>query len=189
MGYEKVISLFINYFISNNAERQAEIDRCVHLNHLNPLIDRIVFVYPKEKGNDRPLFEDYFDKIRKMSGEDDINIISNSDIFFDQTLRLVFNMDKNTVYAISRWEVESDGSKRMFDNTGGSQDSWVFRGIPRKTLRGDILIGVDGCDNRLAYCLINEAGYRVINPVRFIHANHVHLSKHRTYNHNDAFLP
>lgn len=181
-----MISLFVNYFISDNVERQEEYDYCIKMNQSNPFIDRIVFVFPKDLGNNRPTFDDYLDKIRDVSNEEDINIISNMDIFFDHTLSLALNIDKDTVYAISRWEIERDGSKSMFYNVGGSQDSWIFRGIPRKDLRGDIRIGVGGCDNRFAHYLINEAKYRVINPGKFIHANHVHKSSYRTYVKSDT---
>ena len=88
------MNLFINYY--NAGSRQDEIDYCLKKNLENPLIKRVVALMVKGVTEmvehpkltiiyieDRPTYQRFFNETRKYEG---VNIIANSDIFFDETL-------------------------------------------------------------------------------------------------------
>jgi len=107
-------------------------------------------------------------------------IVANSDIAFDETLAALDRIDwKDTLVCLSR--TEPDGGppewcpgQRWADN---SQDAWVFRS-PLKPFRCDWKLGVEGCDNVLAYEAA-QAGLYILNPWYDVKAWHLHESKLR----------
>src|SRR5438876_12060885 len=90
--------LFVNYYLSQTRARQNELDECLERNAANPLISHIHVLGTRplitEKViwlpfAERPTFDVFFEVINATSGSEDINVIANSDIFFDETLRFV----------------------------------------------------------------------------------------------------
>ena len=174
------INLYINKFVSDNPERQAEYDRCLDLNRSNRFIGAIHFVLPEDGGTGRPTFNDFFRMISMTSGPNDINIVSNSDIYFDETLEQAKTLSSRCALAILRWDLDENGSPKISIHRGDCQDVWIFRGIP-KGINGDFQIGIPGCDNRIAH-EIKAAGYTVYNPAKLIRTIHVHSQRTgRTY--------
>ena len=117
----------------------------------------------------------------------DINIISNLDIYFNDTINLVREMGVKDVYALTRWEIDN-GEIVPFEHkhhynaeakAKHSQDVWVFNGVPKGIL-GNFQIGVPGCDNRIAW-EINNARYRLSNPSDKIQCIHKHKEEKRHY--------
>ena len=124
----------------------------------------------------RPPFAEMFAAANRRSGSDDINVIANSDVSFDETLRLAAdNLEVSECWALSR-----DDSQRP-----DSQDAWVFRGPILVSAGCDFTPGLPGCDNRLA-CLLKEAGYHVLNPCLSVHVRHHHASGVRRYRRLDV---
>jgi hypothetical protein len=117
----------------------------------------------------RPTYSDIFSIINNISNEDDINVLSNSDIYFDDTVKLLNCIRLNECYALSRYE-----NNTILINGYGSQDTWVFKG-KIKNINANFFLGVPGCDNRIAY-EIQQVGYNVMNPSLSIKTHHVHKS-------------
>lgn len=69
----------------------------------------------------------------------DINIFANSDIYFDETILHARYMDKNTCWALSRWDDLND--KCVLFDRKDSQDAWVFVGEVKKLNYADFTFG------------------------------------------------
>jgi hypothetical protein len=125
----------------------------------------------------RPTFAELFAAVNARTDEQDINIIANADIYFDDSLEAVASIELDECYALGRWD-DTEAGLRL-SKADDSQDAWVFRGRIR-SITAPFTMGVLGCDNRLAY-LFSEAGYRLSNPSRSIRAIHLHRSSVRRY--------
>jgi len=191
------INLYINYFRHNNEQRQKEIDYCLQKNINNKYIDKIyilskenyeifhndkIKIIPIEK---RPSYNYFFKTINKISQNDNINIIANLDIYFDETIIYAKNIKNNQCFALTRWEIKKD--KIKFLNKGCSQDSWIFKG-KIKNIKSGFYLGRMGCDNKIAY-EIQQAKYKITNPSRTIKTYHLHQIKHTRNYENKKVLP
>ena len=130
----------------------------------------------------RPTYRDLF----SLCAEDAINIVANSDIYFDDTIRLCDKMQPNDCYALTRYE-----RGKLWGRPWWSQDVWIFKGSVKDRLLKqpvDFRLGVAGCDNRIAY-EIWEAGYAITNPCLSIKTYHKHESKFRTYDREKEKIP
>ncbi|MEO8380958.1 MAG: FkbM family methyltransferase, partial [Acidobacteriota bacterium] len=106
-------------------------------------------------------------------------IVANTDIFFDHSLaRLDDYRLAGRLLCLSRWDLQGDGSWRLFDFEN-SQDAWIFE-TPLPDFDCDFHLGLLGCDNRLAFEAA-RAGLVLTNPSRSIHAYHLHASGVRRY--------
>lgn len=170
-----MINLFTSYFKGDDPVRQKEYDYCLNKNKANKAIDRIIYF------KHRPTYLDFFRAIRKYPN--DINILSNADIYFDDTILLANNIKPRQCYALTRWEL-LDGKIMMFEDrhrsakAKHSQDTWIIRGSVNVDHIGQFHIGTRGCDNRIAYDL-HTIGYNVINPSLSIKTIHVHKNDFR----------
>jgi len=119
----------------------------------------------------RPTFENFFYLVNKYcSSPADISIITNSDIYFDSTIRILSQIDfTDTCIALSRHEADT-GRLLVGSN---SQDSWIFQGKIRPISNIGFPMGINGCDVHLNWRLAN-AGYRLVNPCFSIKSLHVH---------------
>lgn len=165
------VNLFVNVF--ENPHRKEEFDFCRKKNEENKYIDEIIEI------NGRPNFNEIFEKMR----EGEINIIANTDIYFDDTLKYVENIRLHECFALTRWEYNGGNITDFRKFNGGikpdhSQDVWIFRGKPEK-ITDTIYLGIPGCDNRLAFHLAKR--YELVNPSRTIRAIHVHEERARNY--------
>jgi hypothetical protein len=176
-----VIRLLQNFYFDSNLERQKEIEECFTRNCSLKKLDLFIPIYSSQ----RLTFEDFFSRINLISSDDDINIIANSDIYFDSTIELAKKIKSNECFALSRWDIQSDGSAQHF-NRSDSQDVWIFRG-QIKNVSANFFLGYRGCDNRLAF-EISRAGYKVSNPSLSIKTYHLHLTGIRNYNLSNEFL-
>lgn len=172
------IRLFFNYYEDKNPERQKELDYCLQKNIDNNLLDIIILESEKN-----PTYNFYFEKINQLTGPDDINIIANSDIFFDNTIGLVSRMQPKEAYVLSRWDWYGEGSIPKHRAIKNSQDTWIIRG-KAENIDGNFCLGIPFCDNRIAFEL-SKAGYMVSNPSRSIKTYHYHNSGVRKYADNE----
>lgn len=187
-----MIRLFTAYYTDPVKKRCKELKRCLRNNLDNPLIDEVHVIVESEAARDslsaarlfvhhysvRPTFDIFFELANMNSpSPDDITIICNSDIYFNDTLELVHKIQPHEAFALSRWDITGGDKHRpsvRHFNTWDSQDAWIFRGRIRP-VNAPFKQGIAGCDNRLA-AELERAGYTVRNPSISIMAIHLHLS-------------
>lgn len=182
------IHLFMSYFQTGNARRNAELNRVMQINIDCPSITKIFnlgsnYDHPKVTtiANDRPTYEDFMKAVNEHAG--DYNIIANSDIYFTTEIDAIKSLDfHNTALALSRYDIKGH-TKKLF-NYEYSQDTWIFKGQIKPVLNCDFIMGRPGCDNRFAHELV-QAGYRVINPSIDIKTYHLHEINERSYTEKD----
>lgn len=186
--------LFQYYHDRSGAVRQAELDHCLQANLNNPLVDeclviaepalpmpdspRLVRIAPTElsglpHASGRPSFAQLLSLAGSRAEPDDISVICNSDVCFDDTLALVKDMGPDQFFCMGRWNVMPNGQQELWAVNCG-QDAWIFRGPPRK-MWAEFPPGYPGCDNRLCHEARN-AGYDVRNPALEIRVIHYHAS-------------
>jgi hypothetical protein len=192
-----MIILYYNYYLSDKIERQKELDYCFFKNLENPSIDRIYLILTRDTSlpidspkvikifyEDRPTFRLLHDHIRENSGNDDINILINSDCFLDYNDMpyLKKRLSKGDVWALNRWDiVDIEKFNARHYNYEASQDCWIFYNTKKDPIENiDFKFGIPGCDNRIAYEL-DKNKFHVINPSQNFRVYHYHLSKIRTY--------
>lgn len=158
-------NIFISQYGEKNPKRRDELVECYQKNlHIASEI------YGITDNHSRTTYQDLFNKINEVTRPDDINIVANSDIYFDETINNCSKITQDECYALTRYNVLK--KEIVFEDTPGSQDCWIFRG---KIKEGnfDIPMGIPGCDNRIAHEL-REAGYKVYNPSKVIKSYHLH---------------
>lgn len=174
-----MIRLFYNYYEDPNIARKREIDLCLQKNLQNKFLN-VVLIEQQSKLS----YNDFFTRINKViTNEDDISIICNSDIFFDETIELANKIEPKQLYALSRWDWHQNQPPILF-NRPDSQDTWIVRGTI-SNVDGNFTLGKKGCDNRIAH-EFHKAGYSVINPSKSIKTYHVHGSNIRNYSYSDV---
>lgn len=119
-------------------------------------------------------------------------IISNADIYFNNTLYLLSDYNLNNKFiALTRWNVTPTGSLKIFkqfDKNGNfradwtyySQDAWIFQTPIQKFNYDAIALGTLYCDGMIAY-QADQVGLNVFNPCYSIQCCHLHLSEVRNY--------
>jgi len=181
-----VIRLFTTIYPEQDNQRLSEYSKCLELNSACGSIDEIYILseggekilpvndkFKIYRVSNRPTYQDYFNLISQLANDDDISIVSNTDIFFSDHLKFFTHwlMPKDTVFALSRWDYKRNVSPRLYDHND-SQDTWILRGIPRG-IDGDFPVGVPRCDNRIA-SEFEKAGYCVLNPSFSLRCYHIH---------------
>lgn len=194
------MNLLVNYY---GTHRQPEIDFCLKSNLANSFIKKVIVFNQHERvkhkkalnimTDQRPTYQDFFDTTQEY--QDDVNIIANSDIYFDDTIGLAKEIPQNTCYALTRHEL-LNGELINFETMHHkcpaqfSQDVWIFRGastmkncntvIAAKTDNSGFdevrfTLGLPGCDNVIAHKL--KTVYHVKNPSNHIMCIHKHTNQ------------
>lgn len=192
--------LFTSYYRDKSLVRQKELDLCLEMNIKNKFIEKIYIFLEGVKAewpildnpkvsvieSVRPTYKIFFDFVNTVVTEEDISIIANTDIFFDETIGSVDRINmKNLCLALSRWHYNPDGTIKLHREKW-SQDTWILKGKIKHVDFCSFHLGQRGCDNRIAYEL-NKAGYRLLNPAETIRTIHYHLSDLHNYGNN--FIP
>jgi len=189
------MNLVLSLYNISDQKRKHEIEKAIELNLDNTYISRLIIlnegfnsILLKHKKiqlhqiDFRPTFNDLLQYCMK----DEINIISNNDIYFDETLKNAksfISNNINVVFALTRIEKNGDLFRKNYCD---SQDSWIFWSNDIKDLGCfNFNMGVPGCDNRFAYELEYTAGLKVFNPSKTISTFHLHNSLKRNYSKND----
>lgn len=93
---------------------------------------------------------------------------------------------------LRRWELTKQ-LQDYFDKNyhSSTQDSWIFYSneCPNDTEQTKFHLGVPGCDNRIAYVLLKEQQYHLLNPQSIVKSYHNHKSDIRYYLHNKTVIP
>lgn len=177
--------LFVCIYKDEIPARNGDIKFCLEKNLDNPFIDAVhlmvdgfdVSLLPSNEKivlhfyNRRMQYNDYFEVMKDYPN--DVKVVANSDIFFDDTLVFLEDMSEDVCYALTRWDIKKEDV--VFLNRSWSQDAWVFKGS-LKDVRGDFELGRLGCDGRIAHELLC-AGYKVLNPSKTIKIFHLHTEK------------
>jgi len=188
-----LIRLFTSAFASQDSRRRKEYAEALLRNLACGAIDQVC-IFDQQAGDlprdnpkivlrrvhRRPDYADYFAWMNEVAADDDISILANADIWFDEQLALFKNWlpSPNTAFALARWERDEAGHTRLRDRND-SQDAWIFRG-PVRPVTSDFPPGVPGCDNRMANELA-AAGYLVQNPSFSITSFHLHAGERGEY--------
>ena len=195
------MNLLTTYFDCQNQDRLKEYITCLSKNVDNPYINRIYLfledenrpgtLYCKDTPKGKIKFIENCGRVTyselfqfcndNLSGES--CIISNADIEFDDTLKIIYNEDlQNCFLCLSRWNRQEDGSLE-YHREADSQDCWIFRSpVPDlMTIECNFFMGQPGCDNRVAY-VAKKSGMIPTNPSPVIRPIHRHLSTYRSYN-------
>lgn len=183
-------NLFISLYPEKNEQRAAELAECLRRNAECKDIDRIfIFAEHPESGSfdylieslkipekcevlpttGRPTFKNFFEAINHLTEPNDINIIANSDIYFEE---IPVKPTYGQCFALTRYDIQPDGSEK-FLNMRDSQDCWLMRGKINIPAYCSFTTGVPGCDNRLGMELL-RVGYEVTNPSLTIKTYHLH---------------
>lgn len=178
----KGINIFQNYYVDPVPHRQEEIEFCRTKNR-SLTLDIAPISY--QEILDRMTYNQVFALTQQFP--DHINIIANSDIFFEiSELKKVFNLfskhpnRKRLCFALTRWDITPDWQAE-FMNRADSQDTWIFYGAVPHIPEADFYVGgVAGCDNKIAY-LLALAGYELVNPSVDVVTYHLHNSNIRNY--------
>ena len=204
-------SLITQFFISENPDRHKEIVFCLNQHIQNKYIDHIYLLNERiytieELGilntekitqviiGRRMTFEDAIEKASYLNGD---IIVSNMDIFFDETISNIKYIDpkEKTIFCQLRYEYTGDieTSKIYNQKNVASQDSWIFHTDHTALLMKykkafNFELGKLGCDNKIAY-LFKILNYNVSNDPSFIRTFHYHTSGIRTYSTQDIIQP
>jgi len=197
-----MIHLLIDYykFSLHNPDRQQELDTCFYDNINNSNFFKVHIFSDDElpytservihnKLGKRLTYVDYFEYAKNNIPKGDIVVLSNSDIYFDDTISKVNNIDlTSTILALTRWcpyhgHKIVDNQIELYHNHDKSQDVWVWKNVLQNYEDKDcnFTLGKLGCDNKIAY-LFTQIGYKVINPSLEIITYHLHKEDEtRTY--------
>ena len=184
------IYLYTTFYNEKNINRRSELEEAIRINsNLSAISKIIVFnegvsvahIAPSKIEevfiNKRPTYQDFINYINANSNQEDVQIIANTDIYFDKNIEVLHHINlKDTCLALSRWDT-ADTIKPKLYNHNDSQDVWVFKGPVKQQLKANFPLGVPRCDNKLLFEL-QEAGYRVLNPAFSIKSFHIHKERH-----------
>jgi hypothetical protein len=191
------IVVFTPYFAARTPERQAELDHCLAKNLDCDAIHRLVLLiddghepplrHPKlvtRRIGARPTYRQWIEFGRELC-PGRISILANSDIYFDDSLRLVRETLNGTQRFLALTRLEKQGDRLVpHASPHWSQDTWGLRAdqaLPDPLLKAlDIPLGVPRCDNKVAY-LFAVHGWTVHNPNAFVLSVHVHETQQRHY--------
>lgn len=185
----KTVYLFTSFYHTDDPKRSNELIEVINKNIDNLFIDKIINLGNKRFENEkvlnipfeRPMFSDFVKAANVLKAT--ISIIANSDIYFDDSIEMCkTNLDENTCYALSRYDIKHNRKAILF-NYEFSQDTWIFKGEIKPIENIDFVMGVPACDNRFAYEL-TKSGYNVLNPAYTIKSYHLHFSN-RNYTEKD----
>jgi len=211
------INLFQQFFIHPNPERHKEIQYCLAMNVMNPLIDYIYLLteyetdytpythmelgITSEKIIQIPLkhrmkYSDVFHFVKDINCYGYV-IIANADIFFDESLKNVLNSsmnEKQQVMCQLRYEYDGHlANTRIFGPRADSQDAWIYHSKWNPILEEhkkvfDFQLGQAGCDNHITY-LFKICGFGLINDPEKVHCLHYHKTQIRDYDRKNAIKP
>ena len=195
--------LIQQYFRSANNRRANEILTCLEKNIACDYIDHILLLNEQEYSElpvspkitvqllaHRLTYYDVFKAIIDSVPKGAYVVVSNSDIWFNETLQHIWTIglqERSLFLALLRWE-DTVGEPTLFGPRADSQDAWI---LARDSIAFDITekdfgfpFGKSGCDNAIALVMMSKR-FLVSNPAYSIRAMHLHNSNVRNYDPKD----
>lgn len=175
------MNYYTEYWDCGNEDRNFEVITCINKNITSNLFDKI-FIFSENKEErlletpiitSRITYQYVFDNC--IEG---INVFSNSDIEFNETIKLTENIKNDEFYALTRYE--DNMRLHKFDDPYEGQDSqdvWIWKDAC-KIKNANFTLGLPGCDNKIAYFAV-VGGYKIKNPSMSIKTYHRHTTKIR----------
>jgi hypothetical protein len=202
---EKIVPavyLIQQYYEPSRAQRAREIKEALQKNIECDLIDKIILLNESkcvipicEKVRQtvighRLTYLDVLTYVKSQVPSDTIVVISNSDIYMDSTLRLLYSIDLERKFlALLRYDVPESGEPKLFGPRPDSQDTWIFWSssidFPISQEDFNFSFGVPGCDNAITVAMLRKK-FGIYNPALSIRTYHLHSSNIRTYNTADV---
>lgn len=202
------ISLFQQFYINKIDERQNEIRKTLLYNCNNNSINNIYLlnerIYSDEELgvksdkikqiviDKRMTYQDVFTFI-KNNNIDGYIIISNSDIFFDKSIKNIQKcqvIKDKKIYCLNRFNFNSKNLSGLDLDLSGRpdcQDVWIYHSKFNNILFNkdifDIQLGTPGCDNKIIY-LFKLLGFNCYNEPEIIKSYHFHKIMTRNYDQN-----
>lgn len=204
------IILIQQYYLNDSEERQEELKFCLKKNLENKYISHIYLLNEKiytlqELGLDndssynkltqiniskRLSFKEAF-KFIKTNNINGYCVISNSDIFFNETinqLKFSYLHKEKCCLGLTRYEYKDENNYffvRDYIKYGGSQDTWILHSnsIVKELYELDIFdfnLGTPGCDHKILY-LLYRLNFNLINCPTLINIFHYHNTNIRNY--------
>lgn len=194
------------FYKPEKARREREILKCLQANIACPLIDKLVVLNEKDYSQSMPssskLHQEIVGKrlsykivlewIQKNVPDNVLCIFGNADIYLDAgSWRDIWSVDMQNVFlALLRWDVQEDGTSKIFGPRNDSQDTW---GILSQSVKSkewdwkalDIPFGQAGCDNAITVELLRKK-FLVVNPAISLKTHHLQLTNYRTYDPKDV---
>lgn len=188
--------------MDKDPDRQKEIDETLQRNVDNPFISKIYLLNETKYSfssdkicqiiiGQRLQYSDAI-KFANEMGTNDIFLLANNDIFFDQSLNFLEKMDwNNLIVVITRHDMLKNGkisSPKNYRTPEGSlfrvdprysHDAWAFK-TPMIKFDCDFLLGKGNCESSFAY-EAQFAGLEMKNGYPHIKAIHHHASNIRNY--------
>ncbi|MEI6850247.1 MAG: hypothetical protein WCK29_04375, partial [archaeon] len=208
LSENKKVNLLTQYYVDSSKERQKEIDYAIRKNCNNKFIDKIYLFM--EKDHRLPILKNR--KIEKIiigerleyqhclnfsnkNLQNQLSIIANSDIYFDESINLINNLNfDNLLLAITRHDLINGKvlplqkpimHGRVLDpRPAQTQDAWIYEAPVRNITNAYIQLGVMHCERRFA-ALFDKERYEIINPYPLLRAIHVHTTQKR----NTPYVP
>lgn len=197
--------LIQQYFKHPLPRRSREIWQTLERNIRNPYIDRILLLnetadldLPKSEKlvvkvqPNRLTYADVLRAIQTELPEGAIAVFSNSDIWFDETLKFLWclRMEEQRLFlALLRWEEREGEAPTLFGPRADSQDSWI---VAKRTVDFEVKdedfgfpFGKPGCDNAMTVAMLRRKCL-IVNPAYTIYTHHQHASNIRNYNPRDC---
>ena len=175
------MNYYVEYWDCGNEERNIEVIDCINRNIKSNFFKNIFIFSEKEEKrllkqtilSKRITYQYIFD-----NAIDGINIFCNSDMEFDETIKLAENINENEFYALTRYEDDmmlhkNDDPYKGYD----SQDVWIWKN-KCKIKNANFYLGLPGCDNKIAY-YAESYGYNIKNPSLSIKTYHKHITNVR----------
>lgn len=174
-----------HFYGSSLPERNNEINKCLKRTAENEHIHRL-FVFSNEQTQVEhgekvlcekpPTLQQIFDFVNATIEPGNIVLISNADIYPDDTIKLVDKMSDNHALALTRWHhLDPNNEFSWYRIIQDSQDTFVMK-TPIRPGNFDYQFGsIGGSDNKTCYELY-KAGYDVINPSLIIRTHHLHFT-------------
>lgn len=202
------INLFQQFYINKIDERQNEIRKTLLYNCNNNLINNIYLlnerIYTDEELGvksdkikqivigKRMTYQDIFTFVEN-NNIDGYIIISNSDIFFDKSIKNIQKcqvIKDKKVYCLNRFNFNSKNLSGLDLDLSGRpdcQDVWIYHSKFNNILFNkdifDIELGTPGCDNKIIY-LFKILGFNCYNEPEIIKSYHFHKIMTRNYDQN-----
>ena len=160
----------------------------------NAAADLFAVIETVDGGDRRASFADLFRLAAdRFAGE--VCVLANSDIACDASLRLVEPLvagDRPVLVALTRWDDAAGPSMegrvdpvawRFYSH---SQDAWAFVAGRLPEFPADFLLGIPGCETRMAYEAA-AAGVRIVDPALSVRTWHLHASGTRTWTRRQTY--